>query len=255
MMRLLFSLITILAIGSTWAQSLPHNWSVKAGAVFSTLPGAGESVKTSPKAGVQLGLSYSLPISNQFSFVPTLNLVEKGDIRKVTFPNSGETSKRTTTAYWLEVPLLLNYDFKLNSNSSVSIYAGPYLAYGLGGKSRYSRPNVQREAEEYSKQTFGSGTWNPSFQPTNLPSEKDPLLCDQGKSSWNPVTEVGVYATNAVWGQGYKRFDYGATFGVGYNYGRLTFGLTTSIGVAKIAAAKEIKQKNISTGITTGWRF
>lgn len=222
------------ATGLANAQPGENHWTARAGVTASTLPGSGEAVESTPLIGFQAGITYNQALCRNIYLSPALNFTQKGDIRKVTFTPNDETSKRVTSAYWLELPVLVNYRFALGSRTFLRAGIGPYFALGMAGNSTYRRPHTQADTEKYSKNTFGTGTWNPDYNPS---PQKEPLL-DSG-----------------IWEQGYKRFDFGGMVNLSADFNRLNVAVTAGYGFTNIAKPAGIEQRNFSTAVTLGWNF
>lgn len=87
------------------------------------------SIGTSSKQGFMLGVAMDTPIGNSnFSVGPTFELISKGGKLK-----TDDGYDIALNAVYLEVPLDLIYHIKINKENSVSLAAGPYMAYGIGG--------------------------------------------------------------------------------------------------------------------------
>lgn len=223
-----------LTVGQASAQPGENPWTARVGVTISKLPGSGEAVESTPLIGFQAGITYNRALGRSLYLSPVLNFTQKGDIRNVTFTPNDETSERVTSAYWLELPVLVNYRFGLGSRTSLYVGLGPYVATGVAGNSTYRRPHTQADTEKYSKNSFGTGTWNPDYNPS---VQKDPLL------------------SGGIWAKGYKRFDFGGMVNIGVNFNRLNIAVTAGYGFTNIAKPAGIEQRNFSTAVTLGWNF
>ncbi len=75
------------------------------------------------KLGFQLGVGYEIAVAESFAIQPELLFTQKGAM----IEESGD--KVTFTLNYLELPIMFKYKF-----SNFYVNAGPYFAYGLGGK-------------------------------------------------------------------------------------------------------------------------
>lgn len=92
--------------------------------------------------GPQVGLTADVNFDGNFSFQPSLLFSQKGfkteesgteTFNGITMTYSG---KSTTHINYLELPL--NVVFTTGGTEGFQVFAGPYLALGVGGKSEYS---------------------------------------------------------------------------------------------------------------------
>ena len=81
---------------------------------------------TSSKVGIRAGLGLNYNFSAHFSVDPSLLIVSKG------FRQS-DLSYSVTPVY-LQIPVNVTLNLPLNEKISILIGAGPYVAYGIGGK-------------------------------------------------------------------------------------------------------------------------
>ena len=85
-----------------------------------------------PKAGFQIGVTFELPLYKQLIFNPELFFSSKSfshnspDLYKSTV---GQLATETQT--WIEAPLLVQYEYKLNTRLKVAALVGPSLSYML----------------------------------------------------------------------------------------------------------------------------
>lgn len=90
------------------------------------------------KVGFQVGAAANIPLADKFAFQPALLFTQKGfkQDQSETETFSGvvvtSTAKGTAAFNYLEVPL--NFVFTTGGENGFQVFAGPYLAYGVGGK-------------------------------------------------------------------------------------------------------------------------
>ncbi len=95
---------------------------------------------TSAVPGFHAGVTFEIPISERVSFQPTILFTTKGyksHIKGSIAGTNGDViyfnNKTSMIPYYVEVPLNVVYKQRLGNNFAF-IGAGPYIAYGLGGR-------------------------------------------------------------------------------------------------------------------------
>lgn len=124
--KLLYLLMLALASASMQAQGTVF---LKCGMCSSSYWGE-NSMGTSSKSGFVLGIGLDSQIGNSdFSVAPAVEIVSKGGRVKL-----NENEPVTIEANYLEVPIDFVYHYKTGKESCFDFMAGPYLSYGIGGK-------------------------------------------------------------------------------------------------------------------------
>ncbi len=124
MRKLSFVLLaTILSVGATAQTLIP-----KVGGTFSTFAASdditgGEDFEF--KAGLTLGAGFEIGINDAFAIQPELLFQQKGGMQK------DDDVKVTFNLNYIELPVMFKYKF-----SNFYVNAGPYAAFGLGGKAK-----------------------------------------------------------------------------------------------------------------------
>ena len=90
------------------------------------------STKFDSRFSWKAGVVADMPISENISFMPQLNLLSKGG--KMSQSESGFSSSMEMRFTYLELPL----NFVYNHTSGLFIGAGPSLSYGIGGEAEVS---------------------------------------------------------------------------------------------------------------------
>jgi opacity protein-like surface antigen len=124
----------------TVAASAQVSWNAKAGMNLSNVTNADSDMKV----GFNVGMGVDYAFNNTLSLQPSLLFTTKGAT------DSSEGTTVTVNAMYLELPILVAARFPINTYTNVVISAGPYLGYGVGGKSSISYSGV-----ELSFNTFG----------------------------------------------------------------------------------------------------
>ena len=125
MKKLLLSLMFVALLNVLHAQ-----FGIQAGAAFYSGKAKSDlgSVTYDTKVGFTAGVVYNAPLGSSFSFMPSLNFVQKGG--KYTL-DDGDEDKLTLS--YIDVPLNFVYN-ATSSGGTFFVGAGPDLAFGVGGK-------------------------------------------------------------------------------------------------------------------------
>lgn len=103
-------------------------WDARLGVNFSNLTGDGD---TKALTGFTLGVGMDYGFSENWSLQSGLMISSKG------WKYKEEGEKMTFRPIYLDIPILAAYKFNISDNTKFVINAGPYLAFGLGGKAKY----------------------------------------------------------------------------------------------------------------------
>ncbi|MGE9312644.1 porin family protein [Niabella sp. CJ426] len=178
--------------------------------------------------GFHVGVTYDYLLSNNFYIQPAALFTTKGyRIKDIQEYSSVESY---LTPYYVEVPVNFLYAPKLGKGRLL-LGAGPYVAYGLGGRGEY-----------YGK-TMVDGVVTRNDQSADLQflSDTDDL-------------KTGKWAYGKTW-------DYGVQILEGYEFNeRLSFQVNAQLGLANIHPdSKGVKStskiKNIGFGVSVGYIF
>lgn len=218
-------IVFIFLSAKAYAQS-PVSFRVKAGAGIASMWGKNteENVKFAYKVGV--GMEYGF--NKTWALQPSLNFVSKGAKE-----DGKELGKATVNMFYLELPVMVSARLHLTKTSNLVISGGPYVAYGVGGKTSVdvwlsipSSTGFQKVHQKYKLNTFGS------------------------------MTDGNM---------GCKRFDAGIGLGIAYEYRRIVVGLEGQLGLAKIhdgfselmdiEGFEDNALKNLSAFVTVGYKF
>jgi hypothetical protein len=180
------SMLVLVVVGAK-AQNSKLSFEVRGGINLANVDA--ESIDTDLKVGYRVGLIGQYELPQSFFLQTGLELSSKGFKYEDSFydPSNGYASMdQSTNAVYLQLPIMLGYNEKLNKNVSLNFTLGTYLAYGIGGKTKVS----------------GSYLYN---QKVNTFSSETLKHFDMGL-----VAGVGVE---------YNQF----TFNAGYEYGLVNF--------------------------------
>jgi hypothetical protein len=155
MKKLLFSLAALLIAGVSFGQT---KWGIVAGPQFSSitsknvLPGSGKST-SSLLTNLRAGITADVPLGDDFYIGTGLLFSGKGGKDK-------NNSDVKTTLSYLELPVHFMFKPEVGTGKLV-LSAGPYVAYGLGGKVKGivggDRNVFDDEAGVYKQKRFDSG--------------------------------------------------------------------------------------------------
>jgi hypothetical protein len=103
------------------------SWNVKAGMNISNWTG-GEVEDAKAKIGFKIGAGMEYALDKTWSLQPSLFLTSKG------VKGEEEEAKVTINQVYLELPVNLQARVPVSDKTNFIFAAGPYLAYGIGGK-------------------------------------------------------------------------------------------------------------------------
>lgn len=122
-MKKLF-LMAVLALSAlSMSAQEDSKLTVKVGVGLSSV--VGSDAKTKNTFAYNVGLSYDLSLSEKFSILPGIELVNKAW--------KSDAVIGTVNMYYAQVPVLAAYKFNLANDSKIVVKAGPYVSYGLFG--------------------------------------------------------------------------------------------------------------------------
>ncbi|PWU04840.1 MAG: PorT family protein [Bacteroidetes bacterium] len=196
------------------------SFGIRAGVNFQNITGKdndGNKLDYKMKTGFHVGLNAEIPITEQLFFQPGLLFSTKG----AKYNNDGTGSINLS---YLELPLNVIYKHPVGSGHLL-VGVGPYLAYGIGGKLKYSNTGTEIDKDI---------TFKNSVSPTDY------------------IANFGAY---------FKPLDYGLNTLVGYEFSEnLSVQLNGQFGFANNIPdiegfTTDAKAKNTGFGISFGYRF
>jgi len=146
MKKLVLSLLTVAALSTAaLAQSSkPVKFGLKAGVAFPnmTISSGSTSVSFDTKTSFYVGGTAEFAISDIISIQPGLTFISKGtkfNSNSFAFEDGdfGSGEKVTLNFNYLELPVNLLANFKLNGSGKIFVGAGPYFAYALNANGKY----------------------------------------------------------------------------------------------------------------------
>lgn len=200
------------------AQEQPLTFGVKAGMNLSNLSGDGVE-GTDAKVGFNVGLTVDYALTQDLFLMSGLEFTTKG--AKASFSDSYEGVNAemniTINSMYLQLPVHAGYKFDVSEGMKLNLHAGPYVAYGIGGK---SKTKIKGDI---------------AGRDINLEPEGDvDMFGDKGMAN---------------------RFDFGLGLGVGAEFGKFGVGLGYDLGLTNIAKDSKEKVRNMNAYLTVGYKF
>lgn len=131
-------LFVLFAIISVTGFAQMRGWNAKVGMNISNYTGDSD---LNAKLGFKIGGGFEYGFTDTWSLQPSLFLSTKG----------AKLDSYKVNAMYLELPVMAAARFNVADNTNIVINAGPYLACGIGGKTKSDMGQG-----EYSVKTFGS---------------------------------------------------------------------------------------------------
>lgn len=192
------------------------DWSVKAGVGMGNIIGNGME---SPKITLayKLGVAVECPFDKVWSLQTGIFFASKGTNHTIV-EMDGFSAQAQVNALYLELPLMAAARFSIDRNTGIVISAGPYCAWGIGGKTK----------------ALGYGGSSPS------------------RPDWNSgsVIEMDTFGEE---GLDLRRMDYGVGAGISVEYRHYIIGIDGQFGLCKLQ--KELDAKNLTGFVTIGYKF
>lgn len=150
------SILTLLSLmGLTAsAQEYPVKFGVKVGANLINM--AGDITDTDTKFAIQGGVTFDYVINPAFSLISGVELSTKGAKYHGTTFNDHFGDSYYTDVFvnlnlmYLQVPVYAAYKMNVGSDTKFVFQAGPYVAYGLGGKATFKDGVDKQEVNSFS---------------------------------------------------------------------------------------------------------
>lgn len=212
----------VLLIGiNTYAQDKTATFGVKAGVNLSNFGGDGADGMDA-KIGFNVGLTVDYALTQDLYLLTGLEFTMKGgkDEGSISMihPDYGTISfsgKENDNPMYLQIPIHLGYKLVVTDAAKIVFRAGPYIAYGIGGKSKIEGGfMVGGDAGVY------------------IDDDYDFFGKDRA-----------------------KRFDFGVGLGVGAEFGKIGATLGYDFGLANIAPSDVSKVRNMNAYLTLGYKF
>ena len=131
--------------------------------MFALLSVAGFSqVSWNAKVGMNISnftgdLDVSAKVGVKWLLQPSLFLSQKG--AKFSATVSGDEADVKFNAMYFELPIMMAARFNVANNTNIVVSAGPYMAYGVGGKTR-TKMRIGGAKTDIKENTFGSDAFD-----------------------------------------------------------------------------------------------
>lgn len=128
--------VTLLAVAILFgvqakAQLIPISIGIKGGVNTSDFSGG---LNTSNRAGFNAGLTARLNLPANFYVGANAEITQKGAKLKHFKSIEGSDVESKANPLFLQIPVHLGYKYNLGLSARLRVEAGPYWAYGIGGK-------------------------------------------------------------------------------------------------------------------------
>lgn len=121
---------------STEKADNPVTFSIRGGVNFSNLAIEGEGWDS--HTGFHAGVNVDIPLLQSLYLSTSLYYTVKGFSSDYTQEEGEYKVERKASANYLEIPVLASYRYNFSDNAQLQVNVGPYFAYGIGGKIKYT---------------------------------------------------------------------------------------------------------------------
>lgn len=220
-------------------------WMVKGGPSINTVwSGLSEG---DVRFGGRFGVGLEYQVNRTFSIQPSLMMSFKGNkstsTGQITYyyeddVSSYEYNKRTYNCgeNYLEIPINAQFRIHFRKGNSLTLAVGPYFAYGIGGKTKYSYLYAASQYDYYNTQ-----------------------LADYNNGGITYAKAVTTYSTFGRDGANLHRFDMGINEEIHFELNHFMLGIYAEYGLLKLDKEHEsnflLHNKNVSYGLDLGYRF
>lgn len=212
------------------AQTYPFRFGVKAGLNLSTAE-VDDAADSKFRAGYNVGVTVDYLLPRNFMIQSGLLFTAKGSKQEKLngsdwIPSSPDMT-HTFNQLYLEIPVYAAYKIGVSRDMGIVVGAGPYVAYGLGGKTKQKFHNTTSSDSEYKWDTFGDGIYD---------DDRDHLR-----------------------GETLNRFDFGGNIKVDLEYYKYVWGVGVSSSIINIRnkdnTYEDMKYRNFNIDISLGYKF
>lgn len=238
---ILFTAAFLIGI-NTNAQFNPISFGIKGGMNLSTY--AGDLDGTKSKVGFHAGLTMDINLPSNFYIGSGLEFTTKGfkDYELFKSGNVKATLDGSGNAMYLQIPVHLGYKIDVAPSTKIVFHAGPYFAYGIGGKMQFDKVTLKE----------GSNSVTIGF------NELFDMLEEAGYEIDGEITQSDIDELSkkhdTFGDDGMKRFDVGIGVGAGVEIWKFTAGIGYDFGLSDIGR-EGIKVNNRNGYISVGYKF
>lgn len=235
-------LVTALFIGiNASAQLNPISLGIKGGVNLSNW--AGDMDGTKSKVGFNAGLTLDISLPANLYIGSGLEFTTKGFNDIEIFKSGGAKAilEGSANAMYLQVPVHLGYKVSVAPGTKIVFHAGPYFAYGIGGKTKFDKVTFKADGTSVS---FGI-------------EEFIQMAIDEGMSleDFGDI-EIGDASKkyDTFGSDGLKKFDWGIGLGAGVEIWKFTAGVGYDFGLADVGR-EGVKVNNRNAYLSVGIKF
>ena len=242
----LFALVSIVSYSQI-------SWNVKAGMTMNNMTKLDD---TKMKLGYTFGVGADYALNDMWSVQSGLNITAKGYKFDLTEEVNGKMitiAEGKKNPIYLELPILAAVKFNIADNMKLVVNAGPYLAFGLGGKASLDAVgDYKKQLESYDEPTSVDYKL---FKKYTADSDEAEYMADVWKEGDDSNTKRSEM----------KRFDLGLQYGVGLEFGHYLINLSGQYGFLKTIDTykynektdkeEKLSPKNMNFAITVGYKF
>ncbi|WP_036930179.1 porin family protein [Prevotella sp. 10(H)] len=144
-------LILLMLSANLSAQDKPLTFGVKAGVNLSNFTGKGAK-GTDSRVGFNAGVTLDYQFTQELYLLTGLEFTMKGSQFELLSIEGEYSGKLKENPMYLQIPIHLGYKLAVTDATKIVFHAGPYIAYGIGGKTKLSN----QEKFEYDGLEFNS---------------------------------------------------------------------------------------------------
>lgn len=134
------ALVSLMGLGAS-AQELPVRFGVEAGLNLSNSSWDAGSLDKKARVGFQVGVTADYAITDEWYLQSGLSFTTKGAKVEGESNIGGDVitrGKLTVNQMYLQLPVYAAYKIEVMPGTRIVFNAGPYVAYGVGGKTKLS---------------------------------------------------------------------------------------------------------------------
>lgn len=205
-------LITLLALTFSAVSAQAY---IQGGLNFAniTTTNDGQTEKNNMLTTFNVGILSRFGLSKTVDLESGLLFTGRGSKAETYFNNGNDYVKSTFNPYYIEVPLNVVVKAPLEKKTALFFNAGPYIAIGVGGKSK---------SESKIGPLYSSSSKSIKF------SNDDPFTSQQDDAAYDKL----------------KRFDFGFNLGAGLELEHIMFKVNYGLGLAKINSTESNNSVN-----------
>lgn len=173
----------------------------------------GQTEKNNILASFNTGILGRFDLSKELDLESGLLFTGHGSQAETYFNGGNDYVKSRFNPFYLQVPLNAVIKIPIEKQSGFFFHAGPYIAMGIGGRSR---------SESKIGPFMSSSSRSIKF------SNDDPFTSEQDDAAYDKL----------------KRFDYGLNFGGGFEFEHLILKVNYGLGLAKINSTESNNSQN-----------